>query len=132
MKKLNMILVVIAAVILVGSGAAFAYSLLPKGDTSKLIVDGKEYSRAAMFNDFDLVELEAGDEKFEGVAGLFHERGELVAIHEVPAGYLIDAISGTQPCSGRWRTFYDMDEGHRARFRFVFAPRHTQTHRLAV
>ena len=67
MKRLNMILGITAAVILVASCAAFGYSLVPKGDTSMVVVNDIEYSWDDLFSDFETVTFVADEAEYEGV-----------------------------------------------------------------
>ena len=67
MRRLNIILGILAAVILVTSCATFAYTLIPQGDTTKVIVNGTEYTRNDVFTYFGAVSFEANDESYEGV-----------------------------------------------------------------
>ena len=66
-KRLNLILGVFAALILVSSCAVFAYSLVPRGDTTKLVVNDVEYTRNDVFTYFGTLEFEANDQMYEGV-----------------------------------------------------------------
>jgi hypothetical protein len=67
MKRLNLILGILAAVILVSSCTVFAYTLIPQGDTTKLVVNGVDYTRNDIFTYFGSVGFEANDQTFEGV-----------------------------------------------------------------
>ena len=67
MRRLNIILGILAAVILVTSCATFAYTLIPQGDTTKVIVNGTEHTRNDVFTYFGTVSFEANDESYEGV-----------------------------------------------------------------
>ncbi|MCK4757606.1 MAG: hypothetical protein KAS67_04065 [Thermoplasmata archaeon] len=67
-KRLNLVLGIVAAVILISSCAAFAYTLIPQGDASKVIVNGMDFSWDDISEDYESVSFEAGDLEFEGVA----------------------------------------------------------------
>lgn len=67
-KRLNLVLGVVAAVILIFSCAAFAYTLVPQGDASKVVVNGMYFSWDDISEDYEVVAFEAGDLEFEGVA----------------------------------------------------------------
>jgi hypothetical protein len=56
-----------AVMILVSSCAAFAYSLAPRGDTTKVIVNDVEYTRNDVFTYFGDITFEVDGDLFEGV-----------------------------------------------------------------
>jgi hypothetical protein len=67
MKRLNMILGVLAVVTLVTSCVTFAYTLIPQGDTTKVIVNDTDYTRNDIFTYFGDVSFEANEDSYEGV-----------------------------------------------------------------
>ncbi len=66
-KRLNLILGIVAVVILVTSCVAFAYTLVPQGDTNKLVVDGTDFTWDEISENYDIMEFDVGDLEFEGV-----------------------------------------------------------------
>lgn len=66
-KSMNLMLGVLAAFILVSSSAAFAYTLIPRGDTTKVIVAGVGDTRNDVFTYFASVDFEANGVQYEGV-----------------------------------------------------------------
>ena len=66
-KKFRMVLGALAATILIISCTAFAYSLIPKGDTSKVIVNDVEYTWAELFDDFESESFEANGDDYLGI-----------------------------------------------------------------
>ncbi len=66
-KRFNMILGAIAITILVTSCAAFAYTMVPKGDTDKIIVNGVDFTWSDIENDYEIISFSVGDLDFEGV-----------------------------------------------------------------
>lgn len=67
-KKLNTILAALAAVILVVSFSALAYTLVPKGEADVLVVNGTEYAWADIFNDFELYNFAVDDMDYAGIS----------------------------------------------------------------
>ncbi len=67
LKRLNLILGVLAAVILISSCAVFAYTLIPQGDTTKIVVNDTDFTRNDIFTYFGSVGFDANDQSFEGV-----------------------------------------------------------------
>jgi hypothetical protein len=65
--RLNIALAVLAVAVLVGSGATYAYTSLPKAPVETVTVNGTEYSWDALFTDFTLVRFQANGENYEGV-----------------------------------------------------------------
>jgi hypothetical protein len=65
--KMNVVLAVIAVAILVGSGATYAYTSIPKAPVETITVDGTEYTWDALFSDFAVVSFQANAESFEGI-----------------------------------------------------------------
>ena len=66
-RKLNIALVAVATIILVASCATFAYTLVPKGDVQKVVVNGKDYSWDAVFTGFQSVNFTANGGNYTGV-----------------------------------------------------------------
>lgn len=72
-KRLNMVLGILAVVILVTSSITFAYTLIPKGDTSIVIVNEVEYTWGELFDDVDLlnefrtITFEIDGESYSGI-----------------------------------------------------------------
>jgi len=66
-KRLNMILGILAVAILVSSCAVFAYTQIPKGDTTKVVVNGTDYTRNDIITYFGSVDFVANEQEFEGV-----------------------------------------------------------------
>ena len=66
-KRLNLILGIVAVVILVTSCVAFAYTLVPQGDTNKIVVNGMDFTWDDIENDYDIVSFSVGDLDFEGI-----------------------------------------------------------------
>lgn len=64
-KRLNMVLGILAVIILVSSSIVFAYTLIPKGDTSKVLVNGTGYAWSEIFGGyFYTVNFEASGRDF--------------------------------------------------------------------
>jgi len=72
-RKLNLMLAVTAAVILIGSFGALAYTFMPQGDPDIVSINGVDYAWDDIFNDRETVTFTANDLTFEGVS-----LGELV------------------------------------------------------
>ena len=66
-KRLNSILGIVAVLVLVLSFSAFAYSLVPKGDSSLIVVNDIDYGWDAVLTDFEIVDFTASDDEFQGV-----------------------------------------------------------------
>ena len=66
-KRLNLILGIVAVVILVTSCVAFAYTLVPQGDTNKLIVNGVDFTWDEISVNYEVVSFSVGDLELEGV-----------------------------------------------------------------
>lgn len=66
-KGPNVVLAVTAACILVFSGAVYAWSLVPKGDTSIIIVNDSEFTWAGIYQDFQCIDVEAAGKSYLGV-----------------------------------------------------------------
>jgi len=66
-KKVTIILWVIAAVVLLASAAFLIYALTPKGDEDKVVVCGKDYAWDDLYIKFDKKAFEASDVSYEGV-----------------------------------------------------------------
>jgi len=94
-RRINTILGVLAAIILISSSATFAYTLIPKGDTTKVIVNGMDYTRNDIFTYFGSVSFDAGDESYDGVrlSDIIIETGLLNAANH---HYKITASDGYQ------------------------------------
>lgn len=58
---------VLAAIILAGSAAAFHFSLQPRGDTSKVVVNGRDCPWDVLFERFDAVGFTARGESYQGI-----------------------------------------------------------------
>ncbi len=65
-KRLNLILGILAVLILVTSCAAFAYIMIPK-DTSMVVVNDVEYTWDELFENFQTTTFNAKDTSFEGI-----------------------------------------------------------------
>ncbi len=66
-KRLNTVLGIFAILILVLSFSAFAYSLVPKGDASLIVVNEVNYGWDAIFTDFEMELFTASGDDFQGV-----------------------------------------------------------------
>ena len=66
-KRLNTTLGIIAVLILLLSFSAFAYSLVPKGDASLIVVNEVDYGWDFIFTDFEIVSFTASGDDFQGV-----------------------------------------------------------------
>ena len=66
-KRLNTVLGIFAVLILVLSFSAFAYTLIPQGDASLVVVNEVDYSWDAIFTDFEMTDFIASEEKYQGV-----------------------------------------------------------------
>jgi len=64
---LKLSLAVVAVLILVGSAVAFYFSLQPKGDTAKVVVNGKDYPWDSLSQRFTPVKFTAVDGEHEGI-----------------------------------------------------------------
>ena len=66
-KRLNLVLGAVAAAILVLSFTAYAYTLIPQGDSEVLVVNGVEYPWNSIFSDFEIVEFTAAGNDRAGI-----------------------------------------------------------------
>ena len=66
-NRLNTVLAIIAIIVLTLSFTAFAYTLVPKGDASLIVVNDIEYGWDAVFTDFETVSFTASGDDFQGV-----------------------------------------------------------------
>ncbi len=66
-KRLNLILGAVAITILLFSFSVYAYTLMPKGDSEILVVNGMEYDWDAIFSDFEVTGFEANGLQYEGI-----------------------------------------------------------------
>lgn len=64
--KLTIAIWVIAAVVLLASASIFAYSLIPKGDTSKVIINNKDFKWSEL-EEYETEEFEANDLAMKGI-----------------------------------------------------------------
>jgi len=62
-----LILWIIAIIILIISASVFAYTLMPKGDSAKVVICGKDYYWDDTFEDYQLEEFSANDQSYEGI-----------------------------------------------------------------
>jgi hypothetical protein len=66
-KKITIALWVMAAVVLLASLGVFAYSLIPKGDTNKVVVCGKDYPWGDIYDKFPSATFDANGKTYSGV-----------------------------------------------------------------
>ncbi len=66
-KRLNTILGIVAILVLVLSFSAFAYSQIPKGDASLVVVNDIDYGWDAILTDFEIVDFTASGDEYQGV-----------------------------------------------------------------
>ena len=66
-KRLNSILGIVAILILILSFSAFAYSLVPKGDASLVVVNDVDYGWDAILSDFEMVDFTAAGDDYQGI-----------------------------------------------------------------
>ncbi len=66
-KRFNTILGVFAALILILSFSAFAYTLVPKGDASLIVVNEIDYGWDVIFSDFESEIFAASEDEYIGV-----------------------------------------------------------------
>jgi len=59
--------VVLSILVLAGSATAFYFSLQPKGDTSKIVVNGRDYTWEGLFQRFTPVRFTANGGTYSGV-----------------------------------------------------------------
>ncbi len=116
-RRLNLILAVTAAVILVGSFGALAYTFIPQGDPEIVNINGIDYAWEDIFNDWETHTFTANDLTYEGVL-----IGELVLDSGVrnPEAhtYRLTGMDGYQKDAG-WsdiQSGYLTPEDHRAVF----------------
>ncbi len=57
----------LAALVLAGSAAALHYSLQPRGDTSRVVVNDRSLTWDALFSEFEVVGFTAQGERYQGV-----------------------------------------------------------------
>jgi hypothetical protein len=67
LKKITIVLWAVAAFVLLASLGVFAYSLIPKGDTNKVVVCGKDYPWADITDKFPSTTFEANGVTYIGV-----------------------------------------------------------------
>ncbi len=67
MKKKSLVLWIIAIIILITSATVFALTLIPKGDTDKVVICGKNYYWDDTFNDYQVEEFSGSDQTYEGI-----------------------------------------------------------------
>ncbi|MEM4729515.1 MAG: hypothetical protein QXH42_07140 [Thermoplasmata archaeon] len=63
----RLVLALLAFSVLAGSGVAFYFTLQPRGDTGKVVVNGKDYYWDRLFQSFNTVRFTAGGESYIGV-----------------------------------------------------------------
>ncbi len=68
MRKFTVTLWLIALFVLAGSFSFFVYSVTPKGDTDKVIINGKDYYWDDICDDFKLESFEAGETQYTGIS----------------------------------------------------------------
>ncbi len=66
-RRLNLILAVTAAVILIVSFSALAYTFIPAGDSDVVSINGVDYAWANIFDDYEPHSFTANDLDYEGV-----------------------------------------------------------------
>lgn len=66
-KRLNTVLGIIAVLVLVLSFSTFAYSIIPKGDASLVVVNEIDYSWDTIFSDFEMTNFTASETEQQGV-----------------------------------------------------------------
>jgi hypothetical protein len=66
-KRLKLVLGIVAVVILAGSAAAYYYSQQPKGDVSKVVVNGQDYPWDTLYQKFDAEDFATDEESLEGI-----------------------------------------------------------------
>jgi len=66
-RKLNMVLGIAAAVILIVSFSALAYTFVPQGDSAIVTINGVDYAWANIFDDYGTHTFTANDLSYEGV-----------------------------------------------------------------
>ena len=66
-KRLNTVLAIIAILVLVFSFSAFAYTLIPKGDASLIVVNEVDYGWGTIFSDFESEDFVAMEDDYTGV-----------------------------------------------------------------
>ena len=94
-NKLNLALGIIAIFILVISFTAFAFTQVPKGDASMIIIGETEFMWDEIFEDYDVVSFIANENEYEGVllSSLIIDSG--IVDHE-SAEYAVTGIDGYQ------------------------------------
>lgn len=65
--KLNRVLGIAAAIILVTSFGALAYTFIPKGDPNAVSINGTDFSWDDMFADYGTQTFTAAEQDFEGI-----------------------------------------------------------------
>lgn len=116
-KRLNTILGILAVIILITSCAAFAYSRMPKGDSSVIVVNGVEYNWDTVFQEFEMESFTANDNNYRGVALV-----DIIADANVQSPnthtYRLTGLDGYEK-DVQWSSFqngYLIEEKHRAVF----------------
>ena len=66
-NRLNTVLAIIAIIVLTLSFTAFAYTLVPKGDASLIVVNEIDYGWDAIFSDFESENFVANEDEYIGV-----------------------------------------------------------------
>ena len=66
-KRLNLILAMAAAVILIVSFGALAYTFVPQGDPDMVTINGVDYAWVDIFDDYETHTFTANDLSYEGV-----------------------------------------------------------------
>ena len=76
-KRLNVILAILAVAILAGSCATYAYTLIPKGDAAKVVINGKDVTWDDVFAKHQLINFTGNSVSYEGVklSDLINETG---------------------------------------------------------
>jgi hypothetical protein len=66
--KLNRILGIAAAIILLTSFGALAYTFIPKGDADAIRINGTDFAWTEVFADYETLAFTAAEQDFEGVS----------------------------------------------------------------
>jgi hypothetical protein len=67
-KRLNLVLGAVAVTILLFSFSVYAYTLVPKGNSEILVVNGIEYDWDSVFSDFEVRTFTANDQDYQGIS----------------------------------------------------------------